>query len=160
MNVEVKKTLDEALSRLGRLVQEGKPIPIESFTQEDFNTLYTVGYGLYEAGDYIEAKRIFHQLVLAKPLQSEYWFCMGSCLQMEKSFTEALSAWAMCALLDGHNPLPHFHAAECYFSLGDIPEGKKAINLFLQLAKDREEFEIEVQRAETMRKQWELDSGN
>lgn len=160
MNVEIQKTLDEALSHLGRLIQEGKPIPIDTFSQEDFNTLYAVGFGLYESGDYTQAKTIFHQLVLAKPLQSEYWFCMGSCLQMEKSFTEALSAWAMCALLDGHNPLPHFHAAECYFSLSDIPEGKKAINLFLQLAKDAPEFEVEVKRAKVMLDQWEISNGN
>lgn len=160
MDVEMQKTLDEALSNLGRLVQEGKPIPIDTFTQEDFNTLYTIGYGLYEAGDFAQAKTVFHQLVLAKPLQSEYWFCMGSCLQMERSFTEALSAWAMCALLDGQNPLPHFHAAECYFSLSDIAEGKKAIQLFLQLAQESPEFEIEVKRAKVLLDQWELPNGD
>ncbi len=155
MDVETKKTLEEALSKLGRLIQEGKPIPIETFTKEDFTTLYTVGYGLYETGDYPQAKRIFHQLVLAKPLQSEYWFGMGSCLQMEKSFTEALSAWAMCALLDGQNPLPHFHAGECYYSLGDIEEGKKAMNLFLQIADESPQLAEEIERARVMLDQWE-----
>lgn len=155
MEVKIQKTLEETLAKLGRLVQEGKPISFEEFSQEDFNTLYTVAYGLYESGDYMPAKDIFHQLVLAKPLQSEYWFCMGSCLQMDKAYSEALSAWAMCALLDGHNPLPHYHAAECYLSLGEILEGKKALNLFLQMAKEDEQFSELVTQANTLLAQWE-----
>lgn len=153
MNTELQKQLDETFARIGRLVQEGKPIPFDSFSQEDYKTLYTIGFGLYEAGDAKQAKHVFHQLVLAKPLQSEYWFGMGCCLQMLKQYEEALSAWAMCSLIDGHNPLPHFHAGECYMAMEETAEARKAFHLFLHMAKSEQQYADFVKRTQQLVKE-------
>lgn len=150
MNQELQKQLDETFARIGRLVQEGKPIPFESFTSEDYKTLYTIGYGLYEAGDAKQAKHVFHQLVLAKPLQSEYWFGMGCCLQMLKQYEQALSAWAMCSLLDGHNPIPHFHAGECYMAMQEAQEARKAFRLFVHMAKNEPQYADLVKKTQVL----------
>ena len=44
-----------------------------------------------------------------------------------KKYEEALYAWAMAALLDKSNPYPHFHAAECAFSMNNLRDAKLAL---------------------------------
>ncbi len=41
--------------------------------------------------------------------------------------SDALHAWAMAALLKKEDPYPHFHAAECCFSLGHYEDAVKAL---------------------------------
>ena len=56
-------------------------------------------------------------LCTRRPLESRFWFALGATLQESKSYSDALHAWAMAALLQKEDPYPHFHAAECCFSL-------------------------------------------
>jgi len=88
---------------------------------------YAYGFAHYEAGSLIEAADTFRVLCTKQPLDARFWFALGATLQEAKSYKDALNAWAMTALLEKENPYPHFHAAECFFSLQEAPDAQKAL---------------------------------
>lgn len=104
---------------------KGDPI----FSESDRETIYSAAYGQYQAGEYETAGDYFHHLVLYNPKDTRYWIGLASAKQMAKDYHGALQAWAVLVLLSKHDPAGHFHAAECYLSLGDKEEAKKAIRL-------------------------------
>jgi type III secretion system low calcium response chaperone LcrH/SycD len=93
----------------------------------EIDQMYFLGYAKYGSGLWDEAAEIFQLLCTRKPLEQKYWFALGASLQQKASYTLALNAWAMCALLSPLNPYPHFHAAECALSLEQIDDAKVAL---------------------------------
>ncbi len=93
--------------------------------------LYTDAITEYENGDYEKAHGLFSLLSTQLPAQPEIWKGLAACSQVQKCYPEALLSWSMAALLDEHDPLPHFHAAECLFAQGEKVEAQKAIRLAL-----------------------------
>lgn len=106
------------------LLKKGK----ELMSDEEVESLYLYAYSHYNSGHWTEAADIFRLLCTRRPLDSRFWFGLGASLQEGNSYFDALHAWAMAALLKKEDPYPHFHAAECYFSLGTYEEASKALN--------------------------------
>lgn len=119
----------EVIEILGLSESEISPI---SLKQE--HHFYATAYGLYEKGDYRGAAQLFTQLVLTDPYSEHYWQGLASSKQMTQDYLAAVHAWAMLALLREHDPLPHFHAAECFLSLDEKEEALKALDAALALA--------------------------
>ncbi|NGX39069.1 MAG: Chaperone protein IpgC [Chlamydiae bacterium] len=118
------------------------PIPLESspMDQKKIETLYSIAYDMYERGDYSKASDLFTQLVLRQPYVPRFWKGLASCRQMQKEYKRALHAWASLALLEGTSPHPHYHAAECYLSLGEKVEARKAFQCALTHLKQEDPF--------------------
>ncbi len=95
--------------------------------------MYATAYKLYNDGNYETAVELFTQLVLSAPFNHGFWKGLASSEQMRKEYTAALHAWCMVVLLNDKDPLPHFHAAECYLSQGNAEEANKALNAAEQL---------------------------
>ena len=85
----------------------------------DVEEYYSYGFAQYGSGNWNEAADIFRLLCTKRPLEARFWFGLGATLQEAGTYTDALHAWAMAALLKNEDPYPHFHAAECYLSLND-----------------------------------------
>ena len=90
----------------------------------DFETFYVYAYSLYQSGKAKEASEVFEILCARDPLESTYWTGLAASLQECREWERATKAWAMNALLEPEDPLPHFHAAQCCWSLG-AKEGLK-----------------------------------
>ncbi len=103
-------------------------LKMQKLPQAQQEILYGTSRGLYEAGNYAEASDFFTQLILSEPFHELYWRGLAGARQMEKKYPEALHAWALVALLADRDPLPHFHAAECFLSLNDKPQALKALD--------------------------------
>ncbi len=99
----------------------------EPMSKEDRKILYTAAYGMYKVGDYDKASHLFTKLVLQDPFDACSWKGLASCHQMAKKYDEALQAWSVICLMTDAFPEAHFHAAECYLSLGNSKEAKKAL---------------------------------
>jgi hypothetical protein len=97
----------------------------------------SLAYSLYAASNYREGETLFRHLVTKEPLVKKHWFGLSSTLMMQRKYEEALMPWAMTALLGDEDPMPHFHAGECLFCLGQKEEAKKA----LLLAKERAPYD-------------------
>jgi type III secretion system low calcium response chaperone LcrH/SycD len=121
----------EVMQMLGVSEKEVSPVPLEKEGQ-----FYSIAFTFYEKGDYRSAAKLFTQLVLTNPFSEHYWQGLASSKQMAHNHLAALHAWSLVALLKEGDPLPHFHAAECFFSLEEKQEASKALNIALKLCKD------------------------
>ncbi|MGD0664257.1 MAG: hypothetical protein ABSA17_00815 [Rhabdochlamydiaceae bacterium] len=99
----------------------------------DHQAIYTDALQEYEMGNYDKAHDLFSLLSIELPTQPEVWSGLAACSQVLKYYPEALMSWSMAALLDEHDPAPHFHAAECLFAQGDKTDALKAVRIALSL---------------------------
>ncbi len=106
------------------LLKLGKTLLSDS----EAESFYLAAYSHYQSGHWTEAADVFRLLCTRRPLDPRFWFGLGASLQEGGSYFDALHAWAMASLLKKEDPYPHFHAAECYFSLGDAQEAAKALD--------------------------------
>ncbi len=120
-----KAKVEQAMENLGLLLHGDRT---KSYSNEDLSVLYSVAYTLYQSDDYEEAIRVFQRLASHESLSQRNWMGLGACWQMQKNYQEALKAWAMASILNEHDPIPHLHAAECYFALENEIEGRKAMD--------------------------------
>jgi type III secretion system low calcium response chaperone LcrH/SycD len=118
------KALLEKFSSAG-LLPKGEPI---GFSLQEQENLYAGAFALYESGKFSDAAEVFTQLILCNPFVERSWRGLAAAQQLNEKFEEALHAWALTALLNSTDPLPHYHAAECLFSLDNREEALKALN--------------------------------
>lgn len=142
--------LDEITEKLKASIEAGDGLTPEQLRNEDILFLYEMGYNLYQAGDYAKAEEIFKRLTVSKPYEGNFWKSFASSLQMQNKWEEALVPWSMLCLIDPDNPLPHFHAAECLFTLNQPEEGKKA----LQAAKNRDTAKAFAEKIALLEEVW------
>ena len=94
---------------------------------EEMERFYAYGFAQYGSGNWSEAADVFRVLCTRRPLEPRFWFALGATLQEAGSYYDALHSWAMAALLKKEDPYPHFHAAECCFSLQLSEDAAKAL---------------------------------
>lgn len=121
----------EVMEVLGISDKDASPISLEMERE-----VYATAFGLYEKGDYRGACQLFTQLILTDPYSEYYWRGLASSKQMAREYLAAVHAWGMVALLKENDPLPHFHAAECFLSMDEKEEALKALDASLQLSQD------------------------
>lgn len=95
--------------------------------EHEIEEFYAYGFSQYESGNWKSAVEAFRILCTRRPFEPRFWFGLSASLQEASSYTDALHAWAMTAILKEKDPYPHFHAAECYFSMGNIGDAAKAL---------------------------------
>ena len=137
LSSEDKQKVELALKNMGPFFKSDQS---KNYSLEDLSVIYSVAYTLYQAGDYKEAITVFQRLASHDPLTVKHWMGLAASLQMEKEFDESLKAWAMASIISPKDPLPHFHAAECFLALGNEVEGRKAMNEVRSLIKNEEQF--------------------
>ncbi len=116
--------VDKAIQKLS---QDSDFSCIKSWNAEEQKMLYTSAFTFYQQKSFEQSQNLFLQLCMTNPFEETFWRGLASSLQMLSRWKEALHAWCISALLSDHDPLPHFHAAECFFSLNDSEEASKAI---------------------------------
>ncbi len=124
-------------------------------SDETIQELYQLGYNLYLSEEYAKSEPIFQRITIARPMVASYWQGYASSLQMQGKYQEALVPWSMCALVDPTRPLPHYHAAECLFSLGDATDGRQA----LIAAENRDKEKVFEKKIASLRNAWEAPHG-
>ena len=125
----------------------------ETLTEPQVEEFYAYGFAQYEGGNWGEAADAFRLLCTRRPFEPKFWFALGASLQEAGSFLDALYAWAMASMLKVEDPYPHFHAAECYFSIQDTPEAAKA----LKQAEERiSKSHPLIEKVQLLKEQWKL----
>jgi type III secretion system low calcium response chaperone LcrH/SycD len=130
---------------LGIAESEASPLSLE---QE--RPFYATAFEHYEQGKYRSAAQLFTHLVLTDPYSAPYWQGLASSKQMTRDYLAAIQAWALVALLQENDPLPHFHAAECLLSLDQKEEALKALDAALELAGTNESLQEKIHSLKTI----------
>lgn len=148
-----QEALKKALRKIGKNIESQGMLAPQDFTHEDVSLLYSLGVSLYDHSNYSDAKIVFQRLVLAKPHEQKFWIALGASLQMMRSYEEALTSWAMASLIQDQDPVPHFHAAECLFSVDKYEEAQKALNEAKQRLKPQEDDSL-AKKIQALEKAW------
>ena len=106
----------------------------KTLSEAEKEALYAFAFDAYTCENYSEGIRLFKYLTATSSLTSKYWKGLASCLQLTSQFQEALNCWSMVVLLEETDPMPHFHAAQCFIALNNQEDAMKAINLAAEMA--------------------------
>ena len=118
---------------------------------ETMEAMYAQGYNLYNQGKYKEASYVFRLLMLLDYLTPKYVLGLAACLHRLKDYKSAANVYLLCGTLDAHNPLPHYHAADCYIQLGLIPLAIFSLDMAQTTAGDQPQYSVIKERASLMR---------
>lgn len=94
---------------------------------EEMAELYRQGYAYYQEDKYKDSAIIFKWLVILNPFVLKYWMGYAANLQLLGQFEKALRGYAMWAMMADDDPMPHFHAYECYKKLNNPVDERKAL---------------------------------
>jgi tetratricopeptide (TPR) repeat protein len=115
-------------------------------SEEALKSMYKDAIDLYNNDQAQEACLTFGILIRERPFTKSFWMGLAASRQKLKEFDNALMAYAMTTLIDDIDPMPHFHAAQCYFELGNKDEAIKAINLAEALVFENDSFRNHMDR--------------
>lgn len=112
---EEKNKYKEILTKI--LAGNESPIKACGLTPEVLEVFYGFAQRLYASGKYKDAGLIFNLLTYLNV--EEYKYVMGSAASahMQKNYVDALTYYNSCFYLDPSNPLPNYHASDCYLKL-------------------------------------------
>ncbi len=127
----LKKQLDS-----GKTAQE-----IIGFPDETMNKFYHAAYVLFENKRYVDAADAFLFLVTMNPYHYDYWLGLGAATQRCGDYEAAIDSYEMAAICQLENPIPYFHLAKCLFAMHDRESALQAIDLALEYAEGRSEYD-------------------
>lgn len=108
---------------------------INGFTEEEIESIYSIGYTCYQTGKYDEAENVFRFLCAYDHLQTKYSLALGGALQAQRKFAEAAAIYANILLLDFYETRAYYHIAECQLALGDRDEALSTLEALVKVAK-------------------------
>ncbi len=107
---------------------DGIPLSVvKGFSDDEIEAVYNVAYNFYQQHQYDKAETLFFFLALHEHTDSRFSLGLGGCHQLMGKYSQAITAYSCAALADATNPMPAFHACECYMALGDWENARKAI---------------------------------
>jgi type III secretion system low calcium response chaperone LcrH/SycD len=109
--------------------------------------IYGQAYRLYNTGKYKEAAQLFRMLLMMDTTEAKYSMGFAACFHMLKEYQNAINAYTVCGFLDPENPIPHFHASDCYIQMGDTLGALVALDLAIKRAGEKPEFQMLKDRA-------------
>lgn len=121
------------IQQLSELVIEcmvdGIPLSvIKGYTDDEIEAAYNVAYNLYQQQKYKDAEKLFTFLMMHDHTDSRFSIGLGGCYQLTGDYEKAINMYSCAALIDATNPIPAFHACECYIALKDWEGAKKSID--------------------------------
>lgn len=107
-----------------------------NLSNDDYNALYTIGYNLFQNGKYDDAHAFFRILTYLAPEEEKFWFSLATNYKMLKKYPAAIQCYSQAAHKKPENPYTHWHAAECFFSLGERNAALTALNSALEAGRN------------------------
>ena len=106
---------EKARTMLKDVCVEGKS-PAESMelNKSILDWSYMNAYKQYQTGNFNEAIPTLRVLEWLDPSRFEFGFALAACYQMSKDYENAIFCYMKLAVNFPENPLPLFHAADCF----------------------------------------------
>ncbi|MBS4168140.1 SycD/LcrH family type III secretion system chaperone [Parachlamydia sp. AcF125] len=102
--------------------------------------IYGQAYHLYNTGKYKDASHLFRLLIMLNGTESKYSMGLAASYHMLKAYESAVQVYAICALLDPENPIPHYHSSDCYIQMGDKVSAMIALKMALERAGNKPQY--------------------
>lgn len=145
---ETKKHSDAYEKTAERIVQKGlMPKDIIGLSDQMVEGIYGQAYRMYQTGRYTDASQLFRLLVMINSNEAKYLLGLAACFHMLKEYKAATETYAVCAIIDPNNPIPHYHCSDCFIQLNDKISAMIALELAVQRAGDKPEYKNLKDRA-------------
>lgn len=108
---------------------------------------YALAYRLYNSGKFEQASSVFRLLVVLDSSDPKYALGLAACLHMLKAYADAAKIYTICSYLDPNNPIPQFHASDCYLQMRDSVSALLALELAVKRAGNKPEYQVLKDRA-------------
>lgn len=109
--------------------------------------MYAQAYRLYNTGKYKDASQLFRMLVMINSLEPKYLMGFAACHHMLKEYKTAVDSYMVCGMLDPNNPVPHYHASDCYIQMNDPVSAIIELEMSIKRSGERPEFKTLRDRA-------------
>lgn len=114
---------------------------------DTMEAIYTQAYNLYNQGRYKESSYIFRLLMLLDYSTPKYTLGLAACLHRMKDYVNASNLYLLCAAFDPKNPMPHYHAADCYLQMNVTELAILSLNMAISVAADQPQYAVLKERA-------------
>lgn len=132
----------------GEMLQKGQiPKDLLGINEAMMEGIYGQAYRLYNTGKYRDACQLFRLLIMLNASESKYTMGLAACFHMLKEFRNAVGTYAICGMLDPENPIPHFHASDCYIQMGDMMAALIALQMAVKRSGNKEQYATLKDRA-------------
>lgn len=147
---EEAEKLKEKLKQITEDIYENGKAPYEAMgmNKDMVEGLYSFGYRMYNTGKYDEAIQLFRLLIMLDPTNPKFVLGLAACFHMKKDYENAASSYVLCSMIDMTDPIPSYHASDCYINLGKNDLAADALKLCLQRIGNRGEFDAIKDRAQ------------
>lgn len=109
------KDRNKLIESFDNLLFEGIPIRESLDLNDDtMEYLYSYGHGLFTAGKFDAAARMFQVLYMLNPLDSRYALGVAASYQMGKEYEKAIGWYLALSAIDEHSPLPFYYMSDCF----------------------------------------------
>lgn len=138
MEPEQVKKLEQIASKM---VGPGVP-PKDAMGLSDqmVEGIYAQAYQLYNTGKYKEASQLFRLLIMLNGAEAKYSLGLAACYHMAKDYETAVIVYTTCGTLDPNNPIPHYHASDCYLQMNDKVSAMIALEMAVKRSGTKPEF--------------------
>jgi len=109
--------------------------------------IYGQAYRLYNTGRYKDASQIFRMLIMINAAEPKYTMGLAACLHMMKDYPQAVKLYTVCGLLDPNNPIPYYHASDCYLQMNDQTSALISLEMAVKRAGEKPEYQTLKDRA-------------
>lgn len=99
--------------------------------------IYGQAYRLYNTGKYKDASQLFRLLIMLNSTEPKYAMGLAACFHMLKEYKNAVATYAICGVTDPENPVPHYHASDCYIHLNDPISALISLEMAVKRAGDK-----------------------
>ncbi|MDR1111013.1 MAG: SycD/LcrH family type III secretion system chaperone [Deltaproteobacteria bacterium] len=112
----------EVLGSLVDAVRHGVPLAeAVGIKKEAIESLYGLGYNLYNAGDNESAETVFQALCLYDFNDYRFWMGLGAARQARDKYLEAVDAYSFAMIASSlREPEPIYYSGICFLKLGDL----------------------------------------
>lgn len=115
---------------------------------ETIDGMYRHAYQLYNTGRYKDAAQVFRTLTTLHTSDYKYTMGLAACYHMMKEYQMAAGVYLVVSTLAPLNPIPYFHASDCYMQIGDKVSAMLMLEMALKKAGSNKEYSTLKQRAE------------
>jgi type III secretion system low calcium response chaperone LcrH/SycD len=102
---------------------------IRGLSGEEIETVYSIGFTLYNQGKYAQAEPMFQFACFYAHLEPRYWMALGNCRQMLKKYQPAIDSYGFAFLIDIEDPWPPIQTAICYLAMGNKELAGESLSL-------------------------------
>jgi type III secretion system low calcium response chaperone LcrH/SycD len=153
MNPQSGKDSVEKFSLVMEYVLKKGAVPKTALKISDntMEAVYTQAYNLYNQGKYKEASYLFRFLMLLDLTTSRYILGLAACLHRMKDYKNAANLYFFAGALDDKNPLPHYHATDCYLQLNKTGIAIISLQMAISAAGSQEKYKVIKERSQLLK---------